>query len=1325
MNRFAGWPRSMNPRIEEIFLDALDLEDLGARRSLVDQRVAELADPAEAETVRAAVLDMLGADEAAGNDDFLGQGFMAGADSAEETASSDARFEILAKHRQGGLGEVFIALDRQLGREVAIKQIKTDWKNHDEAQGRFVREAEVTGRLEHPGIVPVYAMGTWTDGSPYYAMRFVQGRTLRESIRSLHFGAPEAEPPDRPQARPAIDRFQFRRLLSCFVDVCNTISYAHSRGILHRDIKPSNIMVGPYGETLVVDWGLAKRLDHVAFESESFNEDLSLMTDDSRSGSSDDSSHTRVGGRVGTPQYMSPEQAAGRINRIDVRTDVYLLGSTLYEILCGLAPHRGDSVERIVDQIQTQPPPDPREHFHDIPPALVAICRRAMTVEPAMRYPTAEAVAADVERWMADQPVAEYRETVMERAARWTRNHRAAATSAFVATILLAMGSVLGTLFYNAQQNERRRMEQDRSAKAAELLVQQQKRRAESEQRQTEIRTLAERADAFSIQEMQDSRFASALGVVHEALNSIDDGTGFPQLRERLNRRREQLQRIVEFYRQAEICERRNIQSRDIHAMVACVRGLKALGVYDKTDWWIHLPVDGLSAVQIDRLRWDVYQQWMLLDAMLVKTIGVRLSGDDEMGSTASLFGSLRRFTRTDLGKPEAAAGLVVSDRLDGFRLSQAARWYRKAAEFRLGLGSRLLGNELGDPTNAVDSQSLGVLCLIAHLDPKFEIFFRDYREGEPLANALNLFSGSSSLRPDHYWSQMCLAQVHYLAATEPSIGRAEADRHLEAATRACERCIALSPEGPFAYADRSSISRTRAQRILGDESLPPARRVAMSQALYQLSLQDAQTADRLGESEPWIGWQSGLARREAGRIEAAIDRWWQTSLQTFSLVDSDDAALIRDDDLRGRAEVGQWLENDSNPSADARRQGLLTAIRMNQGRWDDAQAILDRWPSRAAWVPQMHWLAVANDLHHERFEAAEAKLAETNIDDSFDPITSSLLTHASARCREADRDYAQAERRYRAALDRVTTDDHRTAQYLGIARCQAAQAEWEAAAESLERAMELDPACNIKRALRPVARIYNAAKTGDAICPEGITPDQYVAGLKQFIADALQRAKAPIVDLPSDWRMDPLPPLPRTACLLDGGFELRTTQYWGTWRSLQVAEKTAANPAGSSPTSLVSDARWTETEKHSGESSLRIMGRRRGVPDSGADRSGPSDRSEAIDATDNASGDRRAIGSMMQSFPVVPGQLYTVECWYRTDEAAEHAVEIRMNRQTVFRSPEGTHGWQRGTGFFQAASAPESADGSPIRFVPAEISIQCLGEGTVWLDDLRVFVGS
>src|SRR4051812_48685202 len=166
--------------------------------------------------------------------------------------SDGRRFRILRPHARGGLGAVFVALDSELNREVALKQILDRHADDPDSRARFLLEAEVTGRLEHPGVVPVYGLGCNARGHPFYAMRLVKGDTLKEAIERFH----AAEDGGTRDSRRR--NLELRQLLNRFVAVCNVIAYAHSRGVIHRDLKPANILLGPYGETLVVDWGLAK-----------------------------------------------------------------------------------------------------------------------------------------------------------------------------------------------------------------------------------------------------------------------------------------------------------------------------------------------------------------------------------------------------------------------------------------------------------------------------------------------------------------------------------------------------------------------------------------------------------------------------------------------------------------------------------------------------------------------------------------------------------------------------------------------------------------------------------------------------------------------------------------------------------------------------------------------------------------------------------------------------------------------------------------------------------------------------------------------------------
>jgi serine/threonine-protein kinase len=364
----------------------------------------------------------------------------------EQRAGHGLRYHVLRPHGKGGLGEVFIARDQELNRQVALKEIREEHADDPQSRSRFVREAEITGRLEHPGIVPVYGLGQYGDGRPFYAMRFIQGETLKDAITRYHQASGGRKPPDPAHEGadpPPSQEFERRALLTRFVAVCNAVAYAHSRGVLHRDLKPSNVMLCKYGETFIVDWGLAKAVGHESGRGarEGTNESLLVLRP------ADAAAETQMGAALGTPAYMSPEQASGRLDQLGPASDIYSLGAVLYAVLTGRPPIEGkDSAEALKKAQRGEwPPPG---HVHPaVPPALDSVCRKALALRPEQRYGTALELAADVERWLADEPVEAYPEPLGRRLARWGRRHRPIVTGAaallLTAVAALSVGIVL------------------------------------------------------------------------------------------------------------------------------------------------------------------------------------------------------------------------------------------------------------------------------------------------------------------------------------------------------------------------------------------------------------------------------------------------------------------------------------------------------------------------------------------------------------------------------------------------------------------------------------------------------------------------------------------------------------------------------------------------------------------------------------------------------------------------------------------------------------------------------------------------------------------
>lgn len=288
------------------------------------------------------------------------------------------RFSDLGEIGRGGMASVRRAKDRNLLRTVAIKILDQDIARHAPEVQRFVEEAQITGQLEHPGIVPVHEMGTDQDGIHYICMRYVRGQTLEEAIADA---GDERLSPEK-----------LTDLLQIFVKVCDAVAFAHSRGILHRDIKPSNVMVGEFGQVYVVDWGIARLLPGGS-GAVSVRRPKGLNLD-------------HAGAPLGTFGYMAPEQLRGDED-LDARTDVFALGATLYHILTGEPPYRKTAMGELVLQIAFADIPDPRSRTtRVIPDGLCQIVRHATSLERDERYPSVIALRDDVRRFLRGDALA-------------------------------------------------------------------------------------------------------------------------------------------------------------------------------------------------------------------------------------------------------------------------------------------------------------------------------------------------------------------------------------------------------------------------------------------------------------------------------------------------------------------------------------------------------------------------------------------------------------------------------------------------------------------------------------------------------------------------------------------------------------------------------------------------------------------------------------------------------------------------------------------------------------------------------------------------------
>lgn len=413
----------------------------------------------------------------------------------------EQKFALVEEINRGGMGVILRGHDRALGRDVAIKVLRDP--GCEPHRQRFATEARITGQLEHPNIVPIHELGVDAEGRPFFAMKLVRGRTLAEIIERKRQG--DADPP-------------LSRLVGVLIQICHAVAFAHARGVLHRDLKPSNIMLGDFGEVMLMDWGLAKALGGREPGSGAHPTVTAATLEE-----------TQNGVVLGTPSYMPPEQALGQVSLLDERSDVYALGAVLYELLTLEPPVQGSDVSAVLSQVILGRISDPqiRAPERDIPRDLAAVAMKALATRPQDRYASAAELRTDLESFLDGRVVSAREDNLVEVLVRFVRRHQAVSITAglaFAALAALAIGS------YSINARERERAERQRT------VAEEQGAQAERERERAEVEgavARSERARAEQAQRLAEEQRLAAEEARRSTVAALDSEARLRQRSER------------------------------------------------------------------------------------------------------------------------------------------------------------------------------------------------------------------------------------------------------------------------------------------------------------------------------------------------------------------------------------------------------------------------------------------------------------------------------------------------------------------------------------------------------------------------------------------------------------------------------------------------------------------------------------------------------------------------------------------------------------------------------------------------------------------------
>jgi serine/threonine protein kinase/tetratricopeptide (TPR) repeat protein len=922
------------------------------------------------------------------------------ADQAIEPAPSAPQipgYEILWELGRGGMGVVYKARQVALDRAVAIKWILAGTGATQQDVTRFRQEAEAVASLQHANIVQVYDVGQ-VQGRPYIVLEFVDGGTLARKLG------------DKPL--PPRQAAQYVQTLA------RAVQAVHQRGILHRDLKPGNVLMAADGTPKITDFGLAKR-----FESQAAGD-----------GGHGASALTQTGAIMGTPCYMSPEQAAGRSREIGPATDIYALGAILYEMLTGRPPFNGASPTDTIMQVQLQEPVAPRRLQPKVPRDLETIALKCLEKTPARRFATAGDLADDLGRFLDGRVIAARPVSGSERLWRWCR--RKPAQAALVAAIFLLMaGTVAGLFVWQGA-------EYDREQQRLEFKLQ----KSEDERRHlASQRDAVETFRKLAKTELQNNPvlgprncqraknfFARAAEVVREP--------GLDDLRDVVSGELDRAGRLLAFYELSDRAERLAFLENDLAALRHAEKALSRLGVYDnRPAWWLKLPDADLTAEQKRRLQKDVNHH-------LIVVAG--LWGRDGLSATNT---EQKQAFRKAL---EALAMIEDYHQAEKLPVPLTAQVLNVACNLGAGNWFAIKNLQGKEPTSASDCYFVGMACFFVGFSPDSDTaqFLKAVTKltkldlGDYKATAMRLLRRAAADEPHHFWSQYWLAWS------------LEAEGDLRGAEVALTHCIALRPEYGLSYAKRALMLSRQCHNIKNGPT-PKAGGDRDSADLEKRAMSDAVRAEQCDPHD----WFAHQVRCEAYAWLTRWDEWLNSLGQMLLLLPTEDTPA----NVRHAEQTIVWRQAEAAlnqlsatlpDKAEIWSFKALAAFALNkdQAALEAAAKALesaDAMPKLAAPEALAH--AVQGAIALGRQETMKA-LTEFEAALSLKPDTY-LAALGRARLREIQEEWSAALGGYEAIEKFAVVDWQRVAAQLGQARALKKLGRASDARQALARAGELD----------------------------------------------------------------------------------------------------------------------------------------------------------------------------------------------------------------------------------------------------------------------------